>query len=282
MDFVDPGLNAVNAALNGANIGEGATTIVGSFGGWVTGAINMARGIGQFMMGAFEIAQNVLSMIFQALSWAGLIAFIVSFGMMLVDGFSNWATGFGDHLICAGKQFGQGWENQGYIMGILANCTWDKFLTFIDGSCTRYYIVDMVFGLLYGVFIELPLILLRAIFGIDLQVFVDIIWNIFVLPLDSMFFAISGFHLVKWSDSVIHKCYRCKGKFVYGTKSNDYVYLYKTWAEWAKLMNCSFEQIIEGFMRIMTTLIPSNKWWSWTEGDHLRPPDWNPKFFGVY
>ena len=280
MDFVDPGLNVVGAALTGADTGVDVGTLGTAVGGWATGAVNMARGVGQFIMGAFKIAQNVLSFIFSALSWAGIIAFFVSFGMMLVNGFTNWGTAFGDHLICAGKQFGQGWENQGYIMGILANCSWEKFSTFIDGSCTRYYIVDMIFGLIYGVFIELPLILLRAIFGIDLQVVVDIIYNLFIVPLDSVFFAISGFHLVIWSDSVINHCYRCKGKYKFADGKK--VTLYKTFAEWTKLMNCSFEQIIDGFMRMMTTLIPSNKWWSWTEGDHLRPPDWDPKFFGVY
>jgi hypothetical protein len=279
MDFVDPGLNAVNAGLNATDVASTGVSIIGGYGSWVTGAINMARGIGQFMMGIFKVAQNVLSMIFQALGLAGIFAFIISMIMMITKGSANFGVGFGDHLICGANQFGQGWENQGYIMGILANCSWEKFSTFLDGSCTRYYIVDMVFGLIYGVFIELPLILLRAIFGIDLQVIIDVIYNLFILPLDSIFFAISGFHLVKWSDSVINHCYRCKGKYKFSDGKE--VTLHKTFAEWAKLMNCSFEQIIEGFMRMFTTIIPSNKWWSWINGDHVKASDWDPKFFGV-
>ncbi len=279
MDFIDPALNAIVTAMNalgrGLNIGELGTSISN----FATSAINMARGVGQFIMGAFKIAQNVLISVFQALGLAGLFAFFISLITVLTVGADSWWKGFSSHLICAGKEFKTGWENQGYIMGILAECTWDKFLTFLDGSCTRFYIVDMVFGLMYGIFIELPLILIRAIFGIDLQVFVDIFWTVLILPLDSIFFALSGFHLVKWDEEVIKKCYRCKGKYTFANGRE--VTLYKTWAEWAKLMNCSFEQIIQGFMRIFTTLIPSNKWWAWANNKHVNPPDWRPKFFGI-
>jgi len=279
MDFIDPALNAIVTAMNalgrGLNIGELGTSISN----FATSAINMARGVGQFIMGAFKIAQNVLISVFQALGLAGLFAFFISLITVLTVGADSWWKGFSSHLICAGKEFKTGWENQGYIMGILAECTWDKFLTFLDGSCTRFYIVDMVFGLMYGIFIELPLILIRAIFGIDLQVFVDIFWTVLILPLDSIFFALSGFHLVKWDEEVIKKCYRCKGKYTFANGRE--VTLYKTWAEWAKLMNCSFDQIIQGLMRIFTTLIPSNKWWAWANNKHVRPPDWNPKFFGM-
>ncbi len=279
MDFVDPALNAVVTAMNalgrGLNIGELGTSISN----FATSTINMARGVGQFIMGAFKVAQNAIMTIFNALGLTALFAFAISLVVMLTTGAASWWTGFSEHLICAGKQFGSGWENQGMIMGILANCTWSKFLTFLDGSCTRYYIVDMTFGLLYGIFIELPLLLIRAIFGIDLQVFVDIFWNIFILPIESIFYALSGFHLVKWDNEIIKKCYRCKGTYTFTNGSK--VTLHKTWAEWATLMNCSFEQIVQGFVRIFTTLIPSNKWWAWANKRHLHPPDWNPKFFGM-
>lgn len=279
MDFVDPALNAVVTGLNalgrGLNIGE----LVTSIGNFATSAINMARGIGQFIMGVFKVVQNTLMTIFQAIGLAGIWAFMISLIVMLTTGASSWWIGFSSHLSCAGKQFASGWENQGYIMGVLAECSWSKFLTFLDGSCTRYYIVDMTLGLLYGVFVELPLLLIRAIFGIDLQVFVDIFWNVFVLPIDSIFYALSGFHLVKWDEDVIKKCYRCKGKYTFA--NGNTVTLHKTFAEWAELMNCSFEQIVQGFIRIFTTLIPSNKWWAWANSKHMRPPDWNPKFFGM-
>ena len=278
-DFLNMALNGIMTALNGLGRGLNIGELITSIGNFATSTLNMARGFGQFIMGAFKIAQNTLMTIFNAIGLAGLFAFFVSFITMLAIGAEYWWTGFSSHLICAGKEFKTGWENQGYIMGILAECTWDKFLTFLDGSCTRYYIVDMTLGLLYGVFVELPLLLIRAIFGIDLQVFVDIFWNLFILPIDSIFFAISGFHLVRWDEEVIKKCYRCKGKYAFANGRE--VTLYKTWAEWAKLMNCSFQQIVTGFLRIFTTLIPSNKWWAWSNKRHLKPPDWRPKFFGM-
>ena len=66
--------------------------------------------------------------------------------------------------------------------------------------------------------------------------------------------------------------------------SESYNVLYKTILDiicMFKLMNCSFQQIITGFLRIFTTLIPSNKWWAWANKKHLKPPDWRPKFYGM-
>lgn len=266
--------SALNAAGRGLNIGE----LVTSISNLGTSITNMGRGFGQFILGAFANAQNTLSQIFNAMWKYGLWAFFFSTIAMLIGGANNWLDGLSSHLNCAGKEFKTGWENQGYIMGILAECSWSKFETFLNGSCTRYYIIDMTFGLLYGIFIELPLILIRAILGIDLQALIDIFWNLFIVPLDSMFYALSGFHIIKWDDAIIKRCYRCKGKYTFANGRE--VTLYKTWAEWASLMNCSIEQIVSGFMRIFTTLIPSPKWVSWMNGKHKRPPDWNPKVLG--
>ncbi len=278
MDFVDPALNAINIATSalgrGLNIGELATSVSNLS----LSIVNQARGVGQYIMGLFKMAQNAFSQIFSALKWFGLAYFFTSTIFMITFGFNNWIDGLSRHLDCAAAEFGTGWKNQGYIMGILAQCTWSKFETFLNGSCTRYYIVDMTFGLLYGIFVELPLILIRAILGIDLQALIDIFWNLFIVPLDSLFYALSGFHIIKWDDAVIKRCYRCKGKYTFANGRE--VTLYKTWAEWASLMNCSIEQIVSGFMRIFTTLVPSSKWWAWKDGKNLRPPDWNPKVLG--
>jgi hypothetical protein len=270
-DFIDPILNAFQTALDFSDLFVSISTMASTI-------INTARGVGQFIMGLFKIAQNTLSQIFSALKWFGLAYFFTSTIAMITFGFNNWIDGLSRHLDCAAAEFGTGWKNQGYIMGILAQCTWSKFETFLNGSCTRYYIVDMTFGLLYGIFVELPLILIRAILGIDLQALIDIFWNLFIVPLDSLFYALSGFHIIKWDDAVIKRCYRCKGKYTFANGRE--VTLYKTWAEWASLMNCSIEQIVSGFMRIFTTLVPSSKWWAWKDGKNLRPPDWNPKVLG--
>jgi hypothetical protein len=279
MDGVNTALNAVLSGLNAAGRGLNIGELVTSISNLGTSITNMARGVGQFIMGAFKVGQNTLSHIFNAFGLAGIFVMFLSTITMFAVGFESWWTGFSSHLTCAGKEFKTGWENQGYIMGILAQCSWSKFETFLNGSCTRYYIVDMTFGLLYGIFIELPLILIRAILGIDLQAIIDIFWNIFIVPLDSLFYALSGFHIIKWDDEIIKRCYRCKGKYTFANGRE--VTLYKTWAEWASLMNCSIEQIVTGFMRIFTTLIPSNKWWAWTNKKNLRPPDWSPSFFGM-
>ena len=108
--------------------------------------------------------------------------------------------------------------------------------------------------------------------------FVDICWNVFIVPLDALFYALSGFHFINWSDEVINKCYRCKGKYTFADVRT--VTLYKTWAEWAELLKCGNEQMVQGFMRIFTSLVPSPKWCEWANGRNQSPPNWEPKVLG--
>lgn len=277
-DFVDPVLNSVLNAMNGIGRGLNVGELSSSVSNLGSSILGRAMNISQNIMGAFKIAQNALMQVFQAVGLAGLFSFLISFITMVTVGFSDWELGIRKHLDCAAEEYRAGWRNQGAIINILAPCTWEKFITFLNGSCTRYYIVDMVLGLLYGVFVELPLILIRAIFGIDLQVFVDICWNVFIVPLDALFYALSGFHFINWSDDVINRCYRCKGK--YTMSDGRTVTLYKTWAEWAELLKCGNEQMVQGFMRIFTSLIPSPKWWEWANGRNQSPPNWEPKVLG--
>ena len=277
-DFVDPVLNAVitglDAADTGLQIGNIFTTMLNS--------VNII--IGKFLQYAslflnyFISAVTSMMSILQPIFWAGLYTFIALLFTMMGLGWNNWIEGLSAHLNCAGQQYKQGWNNQGRIINILAPCTWEKFVNFLNGSCTRYYFVDMIFGIIYGIFVELPLVLIKAIFGIDLFVFVDIFTNAVIVPLDTIFFILSGYHLVRWSDSVINKCYRCKGK--YKLANGREITLYKTFAEWAKLFKCGHEQIVEGGMRIFTSLLPSEKWFAWSDGKHQYPPDWNPKAWG--
>ncbi len=153
------------------------------------------------------------------------------------------------------------------------------FINFINGSCTRYYITDMIIGLTYGVFIQLPLILINAIFGLNLQPIIDFLYKLIVVPIDALFFAISGFHLVNWSDSVINDCYRCKGTYTFANKRK--VVLYKQMNEWASLFDCSTEQITGGFLKIFTSIVPNAKWGAWADGEHLPGWDDEPNFLGT-
>ena len=179
------------------------------------------------------------------------------------DHWRKMLTGLNTHLKCAEDELNQGSKNSLRVYQILTSCSWEKFLNFMNGSCSRYYLVDIIWGIFYGICIELPIVLIKAIFGIDLHIFVEIMYNIVVVPLDTVFFALSGYHLIVWSDDVIKKCYKCKGTW---TLSNGQeVTMYKTFDEWGKMLDCGAEQLANGIMRAFTTILPTEKWLKWAD-----------------
>tara|TARA_B100000989_G_C19483856_1_gene446468 strand:+ start:64 stop:984 length:921 start_codon:yes stop_codon:yes gene_type:complete len=278
MDGIDPPMNAVGRIFDGTNIGMDIGNLISNITGRIMNIANTGLNMAGRIMNGLQVGLQVLSNVFKVVFAAGLIAMIVGIITMIATGWSGFTTGFRNHITCAGKEFTAGWQNQGYIIDTLARCGWFKFLNFINGSCTRYYIVDLVLGLLYGVFIELPLLLLNAIFGINLVPLINALWNLVVIPIDAIFFAISGYHLVKWSDSVINKCYRCDGNWTFS--NGQTVTIYKTFGEWAELLNCSGEQIVQGFNHIFGTILPSERWSAWANKQYLAGSDWRPGFWG--
>ena len=277
MDGIDPPMNAVGRVADGVNMGINTGIIVSSMSGRVMNIVNAGMNIGEFIMDGLEVSMGIISNIMKAVMFASVIALFVGTITMIAMGWSGFTTGYKNHITCAGNEFVAGWQNQAYIIDTLARCGWYKFLNFINGSCTRYYIVDLVLGLLYGVFIELPLTLLNAIFGLNLVPLVNALWDLVVIPIDAIFFALSGIHLIKWSESVIQKCYRCEGRWAFDDKT---VTIYKTFGEWVELGNCSGDQIIQGFNNIIGTIFPSARWGAWANNNHLSGGDWNPTFWG--
>ena len=278
MDGIDPPMNAVGAIFNGLNVGMNIGNLISNIIGRIMNIVNIGMNIAGRIMNALSIYLETFGNILLGVFIAGLIAMVVGVITMVATGWSGFTTGYKNHITCAGNEFAAGWNNQGYIIDTLSRCGWFKFLNFINGSCTRYYIVDLVLGLLYGVFIELPLILLDAIFGINLVPLVNALWDLVVIPIDAIFFALSGFHLVEWPESVIHKCYRCEGKWTFD--NGQKVTIYKTFGEWAELLNCSGEQMIQGLNHIFGTILPSARWGSWANNHNLSGSDWNPGFWG--
>jgi hypothetical protein len=278
-DFVDPGLNAIQSIADGLNIGLSIVEMVQGIFSSIMNILNMGMQIAASILRAFMIAVQMFAAVLQTILFALGVAMAISGIIMVVIGGKSWLRGYSNHLNCAGLEFISGWKNTGTVFDVLSTCSWYKFKNFLNGSCTRYYIVDMVLGLLYGIFIELPLILINAIFGINLAPLVLMIWNLFMLPLDALFYALSGFHLIQWPDSVIHKCYRCEGKWTF--KNGTTVTIYKTFGEWAQLLNCSGDQILQGINHIFTTMLPSSRWSEWFNKRHLPGSDWEPAFWGI-
>ena len=227
--------------------------------------------IGRFLGAASYVLKGFMMLLNQLgqIALAGLIISTITFFSItiaaLIKGKTNWLRGLNTHLKCAEDELNQGGKNSLRVYRILTSCTWEKFLNFMNGSCSRYYLVDIIWGIFYGICIELPIVLIKAIFGIDLHIFVEILYNLVVIPLDTIFFALSGYHLIAWSDDVIKKCYKCKGTW---TLSNGQeVTMYKTFDEWGKMLDCGAEQLANGFMRAFTTILPTEKWLTWADDD---------------
>jgi hypothetical protein len=124
--------------------------------------------------------------------------------------------------------------------------------------------------------VELPCVLIYAITGIDLQPLVDMVYEVVVLPLDGIIHSISGYHITKWSNSVVTNCYRCTG--TYHFNGDNSVTLTKPFNEWAETFKCSGKQMQQGIVKIFQSIIPSPKWGAWIMGQHLDGADNNPSF----
>jgi len=275
--FVNMGFNAVEMVFDGLDTGMDISGVIFEIYDGIMEVMSNAIGYAGRILNAAQISMQSIQTVFTALAWAGLYVTAIAFIVMLFTGIGNWARGYALHFRCGLTEMNSGFSNFFYTFGILTECSWDKFINFWNGNCTRYYIVSMIFGLLYGVFVELPILLINVIFGIDLQPIVNFIYDVFLVPIDAVFFAISGFHLIKWSDDVINECYRCKGEYTFSTGRK--VTLYKTFAEWSSLYECSVEQIVQGFTTIVSTILPSPKWWAWANKRHQDGWDKKPDFF---
>ena len=205
-----------------------------------------------------------------------LLFTIATIWITVMETATSWVTGMNNHIKCASKEFNNGFDDSMIVTGILLECSWDKFIKFWNGDCTRYYIANMIFGLLYGVLIELPVVLINAIFGIDLQPIVNFFYEVVIVPINDIVYAMSGFYIVKWTDPVIKKCFTCKGKIpVNNGWSED---MHKPMNEWAELYNCSGAQMRQGLGRFFGTILPSDRWSEWANRRHQSGSDWNPSF----
>jgi len=193
-------------------------------------------------------------------------------------GIPNLGNGIYNHWMCGAQEVKTGADDGLNIFGILLSCAWDKNLKFWNGTCTRYYFVDMILGIFYGVFIEFPLLIIYAITGFDMQFLVDLVLEVVILPIDSMVFILTGYHITSWPDSVIKNCYSCAGTIDLND-GNGKQTLHKTMGQWGSMLNCTTHQFIHGLAKIFTSTIPGPKWGAWYNGDHLDGGDDSPKYF---
>lgn len=209
----------------------------------------------------FAIVTDMVPTIFN-----GILQILMYF-LQIVTGLPLLLTGIGLHFLCGGLEFKDGFVNGMQVLGVLLKCGLHSFVNFFNGQCTIYYIIDVIFGTLYKICIELPIVLLKNILGLDLQFIVDLIHDIVIIPLDTLIFGLSGIHITKWPDSVVSNCYKCKGT-VNGKELELQYY------QWGKMFNCTNSEIMHGLYKMIYSVFPIDRHWStWAKGDHLDGAD---------
>jgi len=196
----------------------------------------------------------------------GILQLLMYF-LQIVTGLPLLLTGIGMHFLCGGLEFKDGFMNGLQVFIILLQCGASSFVKFFNGQCTIFYIIDIIYGTLYKICIELPIVLLKIIIGLDLQFIIDIIHDLVIVPVDTLIFGLSGYHITKWPDSVVSNCYKCKGKL----NGYDLELQYK---EWGKMFNCTNSEIMHGAYKMLFSALPVDKhWMTWAKGRHLDGAD---------
>jgi hypothetical protein len=192
---------------------------------------------------------------------------ILMYFLQIVTGLPLLLTGIGMHFLCGGLEFKDGIINGMQVLGVLLKCGLHSFVNFFNGQCTIYYIIDVIFGTLYKICIELPIVLLKKILGLDLQFIVDLIHDIVIIPVDTLIFGLSGIHITRWPDSVVTNCYKCSGK-INGQELTLQYY------QWGKMFNCTNSEIMHGMYKMIYSVLPIDRHWAtWAKGRHLDGAD---------
>lgn len=210
----------------------------------------------------FDVAGNTMNSVFTSLAMLST----------LFTGFPNLGIGINNHFNCGKTQSNDGYKTGLDVLGVILKCSWEKFINFWNGKCTIYYICDMIYGILFGLCIELPIIIIYAITGLDLMPLVGIVYDLVILPVDIMVFSLTGYHITEWPNSIINKCYRCKGTIVANGQSTT---ITETLGWWASIFNCTNTEIADGADKIFKSIIPNPYWNTWFEGNNLSGDDWN-------
>jgi len=196
----------------------------------------------------------------------GILQLLMYF-LQIVTGLPLLLTGMGLHFLCGGMEFADGFVNGIQVLGVLLKCGLHSFVNFFNGQCTIYYILDIIFGTIYKLCIELPIVLLKNLLGLDLQFIVDLIHDLVVIPLDTLVSGLLGFHITKWPDSIVNKCYKCSGKI----NGQDLTLQYY---QWGKMFNCTNAEIMHGMYKMIYSVFPIDKHWTtWAKGKHLDGAD---------
>jgi len=227
----------------------------------------------------FSIFHEFQTLIAQIGTYTIMTMMITTYALV-VGLMSNIAIGVFNHFICGGKWFVAGLENSVQALFILMLCAMEKMESIATGDCLRFYIVDIIFGLIFFVG-SAVLSIIWTITGVDLQPILSLGWNLTVVPLDSLIFAITGKYITRWSDSTYERCYKCTSKDFApnGDRSKTPSEGYSLSMQgWTAVMKCGGDEMKRGMYKMITAIIPSRKWGAWSEEKHQEGWDDEPPF----
>jgi hypothetical protein len=190
------------------------------------------------------------------------------------NGINTLSQGIDYHFKCGISATNKGYARGLRILGVQFECACLSIKRFFNGSCTFYYIMDIIFGVLYLLFIQIPIFIIKVLTTVDLQFIVDLIKAIVIDPLDAITSSTMGFSITRWSDSVQKKCYLCAGDLGQGVE-------WKTFEQWSEYYKCTTSMINKGTNVIVKSVFGiDNHWkhWFWDENNYKSNwEDW-PEF----
>jgi hypothetical protein len=95
--------------------------------------------------------------------------------------------------------------------------------------------------------------------------------NDILMPFDAFIYALVGIHIFRWSDKILDECFMCQGSLDGSTYN-------LTFSQWSEMLNCSLNEGTNGVVTILESVIPSEKWSAWFNGQHLAGSDNQPPF----
>jgi hypothetical protein len=218
--------------------------------------------------GVFAAITNIV------LSTENLVTMLAIYAAVILS-LQQLSKGIFHHFLCGGELFSYGFVNGIQALWIMIKCGLEKMGSIVTGDCLRFYVVDMVFGLIYFIGSAI-LSIFWTITGVDLKPLIKMAWNITVEPLDALIFALTGHHITKWSPETYTRCYTCTADFSPNGQRKDTYHL--TISQWFSVFECGFDEMAEGVYKMVTSVVPSQKWGSWIAGDHLDGSDDDPPF----
>ena len=120
--------------------------------------------------------------------------------------------GVGDQFVAIGEGLAWGFEDIGLLIYYGVHYVERYFMCGLNyiiniADCIGYYIIDIIFSVLY-LPVTILLWLMYMVLGIDLYPIEKQTWD-GIEMIDTMFFELSGVHLIYWPKEIRDQCYTC-------------------------------------------------------------------------